>query len=378
MFTPTRNPAGQSRQVVGFVAPHGYDRAVSAARPWIWTLLIGVAASSTAWAQAPAGDAEAPDKTPEPAESPSEDPRQVEARDAFLEGAEHAKNARWPQALTAFERAASIRSHPITDYNIGACERALGMYARARLTFQRALSSEELPDALRQKTQGFLKQIDDLLVELTVTVEPQGAAIAIDGRALVAIAETRASLPVQILSSAVSEKPMPVPGKAFIVLLDPGVHVLSVSRPGFAPAIVNRTFAPQQKVTLNLALDRLPATLSIRSSPPDAIVTVGDKDLGPTPLDVLRPAGRYDLLVEREGYLPYETQVDVTAGEQVNLHARLVEDEPSVFETWWFWTAAGAVVTGAVVGTYFAVRSDPEPTRTPLSGGTFGYTIVIP
>jgi len=360
----------------------------------LWPALVVATLSSIGHAQGATADGEPTAETPDEAgaspgaESSSadeagSDSRRVEARQAFIEGAEHAKNARWPEALASFEHADSIRSHPVTTYNIGACERALGMYARARLTFRRALSQrtedgEGLPDALRQKAQSFLKQIDDLLVELTLRVEPQGAALAIDGRALVPTDEERATLPVHILSSRVADKPAPTPAKAFVVLLDPGAHVLSLSRPGFAPAIVNRTFTPRQKTTLNLELDRLPATLSIRSSPPEAIVTLGDKDLGPTPLDVLRPAGRYDVMVEREGYLPYETQLDVTAGEQVNVHARLVEDEPSVFETWWFWTIAGTVVTGAVVGTYFAVRSDPQPTRPSVSGGTFGYTVIIP
>jgi hypothetical protein len=162
------------------------------------------------------------------------------------------------------------------------------------------------------------------------------------------------------------------------LLLDPGAHVLTLSRAGFATAIVNKSFVPGSKKKLTLQLDKLPATLSIRSSPKSAIVSVDDKDMGPTPVEVLRPAGEHAIVVEREGFLPYEARLNVEPGQQLNIHAKLVEDSPTVFERWWFWTIAGTVVTGAVIGTYFAVRSKPEPVREEVSGGSFGYKIRIP
>jgi hypothetical protein len=82
--------------------------------------------------------------------------------------------------------------------------------------------------------------------------------------------------------------------------------------------------------------------------------------------------------VEQEGFLPYEARLNVESGQQLNVHAKLVEDEPSIFERWWFWTIAGTVVTGAVIGTYFGVRSEPEPIREDVSGGSFGYKVRIP
>ncbi len=41
---------------------------------------------------------------------------------------------------------------------------------------------------------------------------------------------------------------------------------------------------------------------------------------------------------------------------------------PSIFTRWWFWTGAGVVLAGAVVGTYFLVRgSDTAPTPATLT-----------
>src|SRR5262249_16858609 len=52
------------------------------------------------------------------------------ARAAFVEGTTLVKNAQWAEALAAFERADKLKSHPVTTYNIAACERAMGRYTR--------------------------------------------------------------------------------------------------------------------------------------------------------------------------------------------------------------------------------------------------------
>src|SRR5438477_204503 len=66
-----------------------------------------------------------------------------EARQRFVEGADLVKRAQWAEALAAFERSDRLRPHAVTRYNIGACERALGRYARARASFERALEIDQ-------------------------------------------------------------------------------------------------------------------------------------------------------------------------------------------------------------------------------------------
>src|SRR5579883_2950712 len=62
------------------------------------------------------------------------------ARRAYLDGVELVKKAQWSDALAAFERSAELKPHATTTFSVGACERALGRYARARATLLRALS----------------------------------------------------------------------------------------------------------------------------------------------------------------------------------------------------------------------------------------------
>src|SRR4051812_10582870 len=77
-----------------------------------------------------------------PPAPPAEDPAVAQAREAFLKGGQLAKDAQWAEALAAFEQSAALRPHPITTYNIGACQRSLGRYTLARKTLGRALAED--------------------------------------------------------------------------------------------------------------------------------------------------------------------------------------------------------------------------------------------
>lgn len=319
----------------------------------------------------PPSEAEPSDETKAP-EEPPDGPR-AKARAAFLEGAALARTAQWAQALSAFERAETIKPHPVTTYNIGTCLRAIGAYTRALVTFRRALresaaaGADVLPELLVNQAKTFIAEIDQLLVRVELSVAPVGVRLAVDGR------------PLQPLGSEhygdlrPAGEGQPLSAATTTLVLNPGTHVFTFSRPGFEPAVLNETFSPGARRPLQIQLDRLPARLHIDASVPEALVTFGGRDLGPTPLDIARPAGTYPLLIEKEGYEPYSSSVEVGPGQQLQIEAPLRPATTSVFETWWFWTAAAAVVAGGVTVTYFATRPDPEPP--PYDGGTTGWVI---
>src|SRR5581483_3860869 len=109
----------------------------------------------------------------------------AEARAHFREGAELVEKAQWAEALAAFEHSARLRAHPITQFNIGACERALGRYTQARATLAAAVAdaSGQLPESLQADARAWLAEIDRLLAHLALRVEPADATVALDGRA---------------------------------------------------------------------------------------------------------------------------------------------------------------------------------------------------
>ena len=88
---------------------------------------------------------------------------------------------------------------------------------------------------------------------------------------------------------------------------------------------------------------------------------------------MLRPPGSYRVVVAKEGFLPYEAQVQVKAGEEVALDAAMVVDEPSILGRWWFWAGAAAIVAGGVIVTYAVTRPEPEPP--PYDGGSTGWIV---
>jgi hypothetical protein len=163
-----------------------------------------------------------------------------------------------------------------------------------------------------------------------------------------------------------------------VLELDAGRHVLTFSRPGHSDGVVARDFRSGKAPPLTLALDELPATIAITADQPGALVTVDGRDLGPAPLTVQRPAGPLRVVVEKDGFLASETTLDLRAGESSSYRATLPIDEPSVVETWWFWTSAAAAVAGVAVGSYFLAREEPVPVRATVGSGSLGWRVTLP
>ncbi|MGZ3476370.1 MAG: PEGA domain-containing protein [Polyangiales bacterium] len=307
-----------------------------------------------------------------------DDPQIAAARTEFEKGASLAKAAQWGEALAAFERSAKLRPHAVTTYNIGACQRAMGQYALARKTLQHALAQNqeaggsELAGTLEAETRGWIAEIEtSILGTLDLTVRPADASLAIDGRPLEAVSG------MWVAGTLPPGPGAKIPSESFKVRLDPGAHVLTFSRKGYADALVSKSIGPATTNKVVVELDRLPATLHITANVDNAIVTVNDLDVGVAPVDLSRPAGVYHVLVRKRGYVAYDAKVDVRAGERLDLATKLREETPALTEKWWFWTAAGAVVVGATIGTYFLVHKEPEPQRPPLNGGGLGWTVQL-
>jgi hypothetical protein len=309
-----------------------------------------------------------------------EAPEVKAARAEFLQGAEFVRNERWAEALAAFERADKIKSHPITTYNIGQCERAMGQYTRARRSLLAALKQDEeaghpLPDAARTDARGLLAEIERIAPRIDVKVAPADAALAVDGRPLERLADENGA-PMFVSGTRAAGRGEPPGVASFSVLLDPGAHVFTLSRSGYQDVVVNRTFSAGTKTALSLEADRLPATIRVTSPLRDAVVHVGDSDVGNPPVEVSRIAGRYRVSVAHRGYLTYDTEVFARPGEHVDISAPMKPESRSIVQQWWFWTIAGVVLTGAALTTYFVTR--PDPTRPPPDGGGLGWTLRTP
>ncbi len=305
------------------------------------------------------------------------------ARTEFVKGAALAKNAQWAEALAAFERSAKLRPHAVTTYNIGACQRAVGQYAVARKTLAAALAQDaaagdekQLSESLATEIKGWIAEIDgSILATLDVVVRPTDANIAIDGRPLEATPGS--ALPLLVAGTLPPGPGAKVPAESFRIRLDPGPHIVTLSRKGYSDAVIPKTIAPATTTKLVLELDRLPATVHVTANVDGAVVAIDDLDVGVAPIDLSRPAGVHHVVVRKLGFVTYDTKIDVQAGERSDLSAKLEAEKPSLVEKWWFWTAAAVVVGGATVGTYFLVHKSPEPQRPAPNGGGLGWTVQL-
>lgn len=298
-----------------------------------------------------------------------------EARAAFARGAELAKDAQWGAALASFERSAKLHPHAWTTYNIAVCERALGQYVRARRMFARALDERrpdaDLPEATVADIQRFEAEIDQLVADLDVTLDPADASMAIDGSPL------EAAPGGALFAGTLPAGPgKPPPAAHFHVVLDPGTHVLTIARQGYSTALQTETLRPGEHKSVRLVAARIPATLRIDATTPGAVVAIDGLDVGTTPLALERPGGVHHVVVRKPGFDPYAIDVRLAAGEQQDLRAKLKVHEPSLLTRWWFWGATVAVVGGAAVATYALTR--PAPERPPVDGGGLGWAVRVP
>lgn len=272
-----------------------------------------------------------------------------DAREAFRKGADLAKDEQWNGALVAFERSAALVPHPYTTYNIGVCERALGHYIRARDAFASVDGSAELPEVARTQVVTMLKEAKSLIATFDVTVDPSDAKLVVDGA------------PKTLTAAHAS------------IELDPGHHVFTLQRDGYADAVLARDVRPNEHATLALSATKLPATVAITSSVANAIVELDGLDVGVAPLTLDRAGGAHRLRVRLPGYTPFETQTTLLPGKRIDVFAPLHPEKPSIFTRWWFWTGAVAIVATIAVVTW--VIAMPAPERPPLDGGGLGWSV---
>lgn len=294
------------------------------------------------------------------AKKQKEDPVTKQAREAFVAGTAAVKAGQWSEALAHFEKANELKAAPIITFNIGYCQRALGRYVQARLSFREVVEDPAgMPKAQLEEARTLLEQIDtQILARVKITLKPSTARIAIDGRPLVAFEGEPGVLVAGLAPAGAGKSP---PESEFEVVIDPGVHLIQASRPGHEDVLVNKTFAPNARESLSLELDELPATILVEADQPKAVVLVDDRDVGLVPIDITRPAGTYRVQVVKRGFVTYDSTLELTPGQRANLKARMVREDVPLTKRWWFWGGAAAIVAGGVTATYFLTRPEPQP-----------------
>lgn len=182
----------------------------------------------------------------------------AEARAHFDQGVALAARGEFEQALAAFQ--AAYRSSPnfAVLYNIGQAHIELGQPLLAIAALEQYLSdgAREIAPERAETTRTQIAQQKTQVAELTVIAEPAGASIELDGK-------------------MVGQAPLLGP-----LLVDPGVHSITVRALEGVPVTRQVTLARGERHRLELALVSVPQTTptvspatSIPPSEPDVFTT---------------------------------------------------------------------------------------------------------
>jgi hypothetical protein len=239
------------------------------------TLLLGASTfvCSQGLAQTPA--AEQPAATAAMV-APEESAKIEQARAAFAQGIELARQGRWVDALAELTRSNALHPHAVTTYNIGYCERSLGRYTRARKMLSKALADnqasggQELSEDLTSAATKLLSEAAQQVATINVTIRPATAALKVDGRPLELVSASGAR-PVASASTREVGEAEVAPAESFDLLIDPGTHEFVVSASDHDVTVITRSFEPGSHAAIQLTGHQEPEPTAAVASPPRAL-----------------------------------------------------------------------------------------------------------
>ena len=110
--------------------------------------------------------------------------------------------------------------------------------------------------------------------------------------------------------------------------------------------------------------------IDIIASEAGALVSVGGKPRGKTPITPLRldaPA-TYDIRVEKDGFTPFQTQIQLPPEAELKVEANLTHKTHTAWYAHWYVLAIGALIVAGAAGggIYYATRQTSD--NVPVSG----------
>jgi tetratricopeptide (TPR) repeat protein len=194
---------------------------------------------------------------PPPTDASQDDPaasaekREAAAYEAFNLGGELYDQGRIAEALAAYERAYELSPNYTVLYNIGGASLQLGQWARARRAFELylKLGAAELPPQRVSETRRTLDELKAKTATLTLSMNVPPGEVKID------------STTVEVLELSG-------------LVLDPGEHVLHVSKPGFRP--LERTVHVNDGERVQLVLQLFPVASPDLRRQPEPLAPVVD------------------------------------------------------------------------------------------------------
>jgi len=265
----------------------------------------------------------------------SEAARMARARSYFDRGVAFADEERWGEALEFFRRSDEIVERPSTVFNMGVAQYRLGAVLGAIASLERFL---EIADPVEERSRRraareLLERLRPAVATLVFTVAPADARVLVDGEAVLGVGRERTTR------------------------VDPGRRQVEVTAPGHLPvrAVVAVLPGGTERRTITLSpAPPAPASLQVRSDVDDALIRLGEDEVGIGSVELQLSPGPYVVQVRAEGYHDFAEALELDPGERVEVTAGLKKKGRLVDEAW-FWVITGVVVAGAATGVTWAV-----------------------
>lgn len=226
--------------------------------------------------------------------------QRARARALFGEGVAFARDGRWEQAVDRFSRTLELTPSPVVAYNLASALEAVGRIVEACEHLRSVERFENVDEAVAGEARVLLATMEPRIARLVLEVE-------------VEVADARVELDGERITRAELGVEIPV---------DPGSHriALRLASGRTHERSIELGAGEHRTVTLDPEIVRVEVVASERSVAPEQTV-----ELEPPPLDL--------------------------------------DDGPTVFETWWFWTASAAVVAGAVLAIVLLTTGETDPVQ---------------
>ena len=280
---------------------------------------------------------------PVPAPAPATDAagaRAARERDARIAELKKAGDAaldtkHYAEALAAYDEAYAIAPNAALLYNRGRALQFLGRFPEALDAIE--AFARDAPPELRDRVPGLPRLLEELrgrVGSLVVTTPVQGARVLVNDK-------------------QVGVAPMTSP-----IGIAAGHLSIEVFAEGYFPMRreVDLPGKGSRAVDFPLVSRDTSGLLVVRSHVAAARIRIDDRLLGLAPVEAGLVAGAHRIVAESDGYDDASTQVVLGAGEKREAWLDPT-GRPAFYARWWFWTAVGVVVAGAVV-TYVALTTD--------------------
>jgi hypothetical protein len=229
-------------------------------------------------------------------------------------------------ALAEFEAAYARFPSASALQNVALCQKQLYRYSEAKETLLRLLTThgDDLATAERSTVREAIAELASLVGSVRLTVAPPTASVTLDGRTL---------SPVE-LGQPIS--------------LDVGEHRIVAEAEGFAPLVRAFRVSGGHVESIALTLVEMTGLVEILAPDPQTAIAIDGRPVAFASFTGRLSPGSHFVQIYREGFEPYEEQIDVVVGQKLRI--------------------VGALGEPTETQTADAKRTDPAAARRTLTG----------